>query len=742
MAIYDLNGNIQTMWQMGAKVTGKDFIDKLTYHYYDHSNKLMNVVDANNDPQTTLGDFRSSQRYMNTFAASGKDAQAIDYDQDYNGNLKYDHNKDIQSITYNYLNLPQTITMEDNKGSIDYVYDAAGNKLKKVVHETGKPDKTTLYLFGTYEDDVLQSLPMEEGRIRPVRDINGAITSFTYDYFLKDHLGNVRTVLTEEQKPDVYQAGMEDANRSFEVALFGSKVNSTAEDKTNLPLPGFDNNDDNHKVSKLDGTTAEGRVGPGVILKVMAGDKIKASTLAWYKSGEVDNNPDPGLTAIVETILGQLVPAVSAVAKGTMGGQITNSVLQPGMENFLGTQTPLPGAPRAYLNYVLLDDEQFQLVKCGATPVPAIGMDQQSQLLQAESGGEIEMPKNGYLYVYVSNESKGNVYFDDIRVDHMRGPLLEETHYYPFGLTMAGISSKAIGKLENRFKFNDGTELENKEFSDGSGLELYATDFRSYDPQIGRFWQIDELADVAEDWSPYVFANDNPILLNDPLGLTADTSMPGVPLMPEVVVVGYKPNCVTCSPSSKPPSNVDPNEDPASEPEPEPEPAPVPTPEPTPTPPSPSSQPKPSSVIPSKINEGNIAMTYPNVDLRVYSMSNKPGTIDCSRFTIEVATKAGYGSKLPRRAIEQAQWYQKNGHWSTKLSDAQKGDHIFWNRGSGNYHTGVIASVIMTSDIRIIKVVQAQTNGYKPGSIKIQKLLSNGQIPYFNQPFVGVGRYP
>jgi hypothetical protein len=42
-----------------------------------------------------------------------------------------------------------------------------GNKLKKVVHESGKADKTTLYLFGTYEDGVLQFLPMEEGRIRP-----------------------------------------------------------------------------------------------------------------------------------------------------------------------------------------------------------------------------------------------------------------------------------------------------------------------------------------------------------------------------------------------------------------------------------------------------------------------------------------------------------------------------------------------------------------------------------------------
>ena len=39
---------------------------------------------------------------------------------------------------------------------------------------------------------------MEEGRIRPVRDANNNITAFSYDYFVKDHLGNVRMVLSEE----------------------------------------------------------------------------------------------------------------------------------------------------------------------------------------------------------------------------------------------------------------------------------------------------------------------------------------------------------------------------------------------------------------------------------------------------------------------------------------------------------------------------------------------------------------
>lgn len=81
------------------------------------------------------------------------------------------------------------------------------------------------------------------------------------------------------------------------------------------------------------------------------------------------------------------------------------------------------------------------------------------------------MPKRGYLYIYV-NESPQGAFFDNLTTQDYSGPLEEEDHYYPFGLSLAAISDQAMLEPENRFKYN-GKELQHKEFFDGMGLEEY-----------------------------------------------------------------------------------------------------------------------------------------------------------------------------------------------------------------------------------------------------------------------------
>jgi RHS repeat-associated protein len=117
--------------------------------------------------------------------------------------------------------------------------------------------------------------------------------------------------------------------------------------------------------------------------------------------------------------------------------------------------------------------------------------------------------------MYVSNESNTDfdVFFDDLIITHTKGKVLQEDHYYPFGLNISALSSTAPLSKPNRFLYNEGSERVTD-----FGLHIYETQFRVLDPVLGRWWQIDPASEIMEDQSPYVSMDNNPILFNDPLG--------------------------------------------------------------------------------------------------------------------------------------------------------------------------------------------------------------------------------
>ena len=469
---YDGNGNIQTLKRNHSVNNAAVLIDDLEYTY--DGNQLVKVRDKSTSASKDMG-FKDGAN------------SNVEYTYDDNGNLLSDANKLITSITYNKLNKPVQINFTSND-YIRYTYDASGLRLKQEVFVAGQLSQSYDYVGGmVFDNGMLSEIQTAQGRLKV--DKVASDYNYDYQYFLNDHLGNVRAMVAQEEV--AYVATMESGRSQQEAAqfLYVNETRSTARAYTGSASAML------NATQQVNGTARI--VGPSKAIHVYQGDVVNTNVQAY-------SNNTNGVNTITA---GQLVFSAIAAAYG-VSGTGENAIAHNALQGQLGGATLLsqsPGAvPKAGINYLFFDKD-YNYVRGGFDLLTARQTWQNLAM-------QFTADREGYLYIYTSNESNlnVNVYFDNLTITHdSHASVLQADDYYPFGLPMDNNNFIEAGIRPNRFLY------QGKEWQTELGLNLYDFHARQFDPALGRFLSADAASQFA---SPYLGMGNLPTMGIDPDG--------------------------------------------------------------------------------------------------------------------------------------------------------------------------------------------------------------------------------
>ena len=194
---YDRNSNITALTRKG--LTGRLWtfgtVDDLVMTY--DGNRLSKVTETADEV------LLETSHDMQPMAITRPTVSQFRYDA--NGNTIMDRPRSISSITYNPLNLPQSVTIDDtpsgmisslrDKKYINYTYDASGVK-HRVIHSSTKLDVSPTGRLTTADTtDYVGNLVYLNGRLDKVLTPYGYLQGGKFHTWLHDYQGNVAAVV-------------------------------------------------------------------------------------------------------------------------------------------------------------------------------------------------------------------------------------------------------------------------------------------------------------------------------------------------------------------------------------------------------------------------------------------------------------------------------------------------------------------------------------------------------------------
>ena len=523
---YDANGNIKALkrYTQQAANSPVELIDDLFMDYGSPTATWWGGPANSGNRLLGAYDYQSDNRGFKNSTTTGWNS----YTYDANGSMTHDGNKGVDYV-YNTLNKVARQTVAS--GNIAWTYDASGTVLRKVTTTTTV--KTETYIDGfVYESSAsfsqaaaaLRAVPTPEGRAVVVQPTDAR---FTYEYHLRDHLGNLRVAFRAQAGTEDLKLSSELSEREGDYPQFANLVASRSNDAAALPAR------EGSYVAAV--TNSDG--GPAVAIPVSHQDHLKVRVYYKTPNGVQYYRPAAAPTlstgvamawAVAPTLLVSPVRAERSapVAPGiqvSVAGLLSHWFAQPKQPtaHVAGVANAGTGTLNAYLQWTLtaLDGHVLRTGTVLA-PVTAKSRIAWTRLdLALDLDLSSEDTRTGTLRLQEVNDGSQPVYFDSLTVTHPQDQALvsQENHYYPFGMALSGVAVNTTAQPQvSKDQFNGGSELQDELL--GSEQGIYSTFYRNYDPATGRFQGVDPMADNYASDSPYSFGFNDPINFNDPNG--------------------------------------------------------------------------------------------------------------------------------------------------------------------------------------------------------------------------------
>jgi RHS repeat-associated protein len=327
-----------------------------------------------------------------------------------------------------------------------------------------------------------------------------------YQYTMKDHLGNVRLTFSTKREQETYTATFENDAQASDQNVFKNYTRNEFE------LFNHTSGSTAYAYSQLLHGGNNGQVGLAKTLSVMPGDTIRAEVYGKYRNLSTNNSSVTSFAAALTNAFGLTPASVGEAAQAFNSLHNYGSVIAGGFDHSENSN-----APKAYLNIIMFN-KNYDFVNAAYKQIGE--NDVQPNTPDKAPHGyltrDFYVTEPGYVYIFLSNEhpKQVDVYFDDLKIQHIKSPVIQTEDFYPFGLSFN--SNRRENGVYNKYQYN-GKEIQN-EFALGwhdYGARMYMAD-------IGRWGVIDPLAEMGRRWSPFAYAFDNPIRYIDPDGMWPD----------------------------------------------------------------------------------------------------------------------------------------------------------------------------------------------------------------------------